>query len=499
MNKPKILNRHWEPIAKRGKAHGVFIIDVVARIFSEAKRGLRATEHFPSTYSQINTKSFNGRYMRQVTIDDYIRVLRDLEKKKPGALLRAAKKYEQSALDARQRADAIASRWDKRSKTKVDLTKEIRALYEAYACIAPRTYHYVMINRFYPDIVSETIARRVPKVNEQAEVANSFFSCVRTTGLLKERAALIRLASDVRAKRVSRNSPPFSRRVAKIAQEFGYLGMYVMFGRPFTSADIKKRVMTLIVKGFERESESVRAQLGRDRKTLKLFSKYKFTASEQRAVRTAQEWAYASILGDEAYAYITARTLPMLYDCAKRLRIPYMVLVSMRFNELISALRSGQPVSRSDRQRFERRLSTHAVVYEQGKIRLYEGKSLKGFISTLRPAKVLRGRITELTGQVASPGIVRGRVVIVQSLGDLKKVRPGNILVAESTMPAYVSAMERAGAVVTEEGGLLSHAAIVSRELQVPCVVGTKIATKVFKDGDRVEVDAVKGIVKKCS
>jgi len=56
--------------------------------------------------------------------------------------------------------------------------------------------------------------------------------------------------------------------------------------------------------------------------------------------------------------------------------------------------------------------------------------------------------------------------------------------------------MQKAVAVVTEEGGLTSHAAITSRELGIPCIVGTKIATKILKDGDRVEVNATKGIVK---
>lgn len=65
------------------------------------------------------------------------------------------------------------------------------------------------------------------------------------------------------------------------------------------------------------------------------------------------------------------------------------------------------------------------------------------------------------------------------------------------TSPEYVPAMKRSGAVITDEGGLLSHAAIVARELGKPCIVGTKIATKVLKDGDLVEVDANKGVVRK--
>lgn len=76
------------------------------------------------------------------------------------------------------------------------------------------------------------------------------------------------------------------------------------------------------------------------------------------------------------------------------------------------------------------------------------------------------------------------------------KVKEGDILVTFMTTPVFVPAMEKAAAIVTDEGGILCHAAIVSRELGIPCVIGTKIATKVLKDGDFVEVDANRGIIK---
>ena len=70
------------------------------------------------------------------------------------------------------------------------------------------------------------------------------------------------------------------------------------------------------------------------------------------------------------------------------------------------------------------------------------------------------------------------------------------VLVTTMTNPAYVPIMEKSIAIITDEGGLLCHAAIVSRELNKPCIIGTKIATQVFKDGDLVEVDAESGVVK---
>lgn len=105
--------------------------------------------------------------------------------------------------------------------------------------------------------------------------------------------------------------------------------------------------------------------------------------------------------------------------------------------------------------------------------------------------------MAELTGQCASLGYAKGRVKIILSPADLPKMRQGDILVAIATNPDIVPAMKKAAAIVTEQGGVTSHAAIVSRELGVPCVIGTKVATKWLKDGDLVEVDASNGVVRK--
>jgi pyruvate, water dikinase len=100
-----------------------------------------------------------------------------------------------------------------------------------------------------------------------------------------------------------------------------------------------------------------------------------------------------------------------------------------------------------------------------------------------------------LTGSPASPGIVSGKVMIIRDPKDNDKVEAGMILVAPMTTPDFVPAMKRAAAIVTDKGGQTSHAAIVSRELGVPCVVGTGSATTKLKTGQMITVDAQKGEV----
>lgn len=100
-----------------------------------------------------------------------------------------------------------------------------------------------------------------------------------------------------------------------------------------------------------------------------------------------------------------------------------------------------------------------------------------------------------LQGMPASRGIVRGQAKIIETQEDFKKMRQGDIIVATMTRPEYVSIMKMAGGIVTNEGGITCHAAILSRELSIPCVIGTQTATDVLKDGDEVEVDANQGVI----
>jgi phosphohistidine swiveling domain-containing protein len=105
----------------------------------------------------------------------------------------------------------------------------------------------------------------------------------------------------------------------------------------------------------------------------------------------------------------------------------------------------------------------------------------------------------EIKGAVACRGKVQGRVTLHLGWINVTEVPPGNILVTGMTNPQMVPYMKHAAGIITDEGGLACHAAIISREMKIPCIVGTKIATQVLKDGDLVEVDADNGMVRKLS
>lgn len=103
---------------------------------------------------------------------------------------------------------------------------------------------------------------------------------------------------------------------------------------------------------------------------------------------------------------------------------------------------------------------------------------------------------SEFSGSPASRGKIIGPVKIIFSPADFGKMNEGDILVTPMTRPEFIPVMKKAGGIVTDEGGITCHAAIISRELGIPCIIGTQIASRVLHDGDLVDLNANHGIIK---
>ncbi|MFH1200663.1 MAG: PEP-utilizing enzyme [Candidatus Micrarchaeota archaeon] len=138
------------------------------------------------------------------------------------------------------------------------------------------------------------------------------------------------------------------------------------------------------------------------------------------------------------------------------------------------------------------------VLYaKDGVCQMLDGEEAKAFLAREGLAGKAHQPVTELKGTCACAGTVRGPAKIIRTAQELGKLKPGDILVTIMTTPDFVRGMKRAAAIVSDDGGITCHAAIVSREFGIPCVVGTHSASKVFFDGDILEVNASHGVVKK--
>ncbi|OGE77958.1 MAG: hypothetical protein A2751_02865 [Candidatus Doudnabacteria bacterium RIFCSPHIGHO2_01_FULL_46_14] len=205
-----------------------------------------------------------------------------------------------------------------------------------------------------------------------------------------------------------------------------------------------------------------------------------------------RELVYIKDMRDEYRRRGIYNVLPLFETIAGRLGPARKHLAYFTSDEIISALNKSIKLSKAAAQSRQKgfliyRDKTKTVVsHDQSTINNF----IKGHVEN-------KTAQTSIQGTVAMLGTATGHVKIVRGIKDLAKVKPGDIMIAITTHPDFITAMHRAAAIVTDEGGLTSHAAIVSRELGIPCVVGTKNATRILNDGDLVNVDANKGIVRR--
>ena len=183
--------------------------------------------------------------------------------------------------------------------------------------------------------------------------------------------------------------------------------------------------------------------------------------------------------------------LLILQELSARRNIPYTTLAVMTHDEIREVIR-GNKINESE---INARYEGVVFLYEKGhKLIEFRGEKAKNLIDAINSHKttdVLKGTIA----CKGKGGIITGKVRIVHDPAR-DTFLEGEVLVTTMTRPEFVPIMKKAIAIITNEGGLTSHAAIVSRELGVPCIIGAKNASRVLKDGDTVEVDANKGIVK---
>lgn len=188
---------------------------------------------------------------------------------------------------------------------------------------------------------------------------------------------------------------------------------------------------------------------------------------------------------------------PLFQTLAFRLKTDAISLRQLTAEEMQTVIKRGKLIP-AERKLMAERLDYYFCKLEKGVI-THAGGSKARMLAERELGKTDYTSITELSGRVAQPGNVKGVARVILSEPQVNELREGEILVASMTDPNMVSAMKRAAAIVTDEGGITCHAAIVSRELGVPCIIGTKIATKIFKTGDKIEVDTDKGKVRKIS
>lgn len=281
--------------------------------------------------------------------------------------------------------------------------------------------------------------------------------------------------------------------------EFGWMNTFALVPtEPLSKEELREKLDRAIV---EKSDETYKLQREKRKKDVVLVKKLEgIFASDlelNKRIKDARYLAWLLTWSVETAMKSFAKGIPWYKKIANSIGVKYEDWVYLSISEIETSLERGRSIV-SDEEIIERKKANILSIVD-GKVEIVSGNKAQLIIDRLNVEETfgLQGDIVELVGKSACPGKTKGVVKICYTAQDSHIVEDGDILVTAMTSPDYVPAMKRASAIVTDEGGLLCHAAIMSRELGKPCIIATKIATKVFKTGESVEIDADNGVIRK--
>ena len=210
----------------------------------------------------------------------------------------------------------------------------------------------------------------------------------------------------------------------------------------------------------------------------------------QKVISLASEMLYQRTYLYEVASKVSFSYRALIQGLCDTRTIPLTTLTSLTIDELDEWITTATLPSH-----WQERQNGYGLLYQENTLTLFTGQNLEQLLEITVSQQ--DSNITEVSGRPAYLGKVTGRAVLVYETKDLAKIKVGDILITPETIPDYIVGMSKAAGFVTEVGGITSHAAIIAREMHKPCIVGTKIATHVFKDGDMIELDAKSGIARK--
>ena len=258
-----------------------------------------------------------------------------------------------------------------------------------------------------------------------------------------------------------------------------------------TDEDMEKRLGRISVAQAEDMLEKIKkSKAQKKRRFCAYIENYSDNPEMSRLLRLISEFiflrTYTAESSDRLFYYIRQK---ILTEISQRLQIPLEEILCMTYQE-VAQLSNGQRISKST---IAKRKSGELITFFDGENSAYYGGTVGALLKDLLPQN--DGKGDGLCGDVACSGEVRGRVKIVGNFEQTDKVEEGDIVVTSMTTPEIVSALEKAAGIITDEGGVTCHAAIIAREYGIPCLVGTKCATLTLSDGDNVYLDCIHGNV----
>lgn len=272
----------------------------------------------------------------------------------------------------------------------------------------------------------------------------------------------------------------------KYLKKYSWITIYDFTDKPMSMESLKEQLKTIKDAKEELKNIEHHKEIG-----LKEYKEYFKTIKDKEFKKTVEivhYFSYLKEMRDDYRRQAYFLWIPFWHELAKRIGLSLEEANCLLKDELVEALTLKKDFSKITSERNKK----FALWYKEGKLQVFSGKEADKIAEMVKEEVVG----SEIKGSVASKGKATGKVSIIYHQEEFGKFREGDVLVTTMTHPEFLVLMKKASAVITDEGGITCHAAIVSRELGMPCIIGTKVATKVLQDGDLVEVDGDKGIVR---
>lgn len=269
----------------------------------------------------------------------------------------------------------------------------------------------------------------------------------------------------------------------------------------FTREDYMNRLEHLKEADIESKIENIlQMRAMNDTNYEAVLKQYQFSEKVLKLIKAIRDFIFLRTHTTEYSDYLFYVARHTIFQVvSQKCNISVDDLIMLSCEEILNILKNNGDLDEEFRNVIKERKKGFAIIWLDGKVQTFLGdESLELQTEIGKTYKTNENQEKEknvICGTIANKGKIRGVARILLTYNDIYKVKKGDIIVATMTTPDYISAMEKASGFVTDEGGITCHAAIISREFNVPCIVGTVNGTKELKDGQMIELDAYNGKV----
>lgn len=283
--------------------------------------------------------------------------------------------------------------------------------------------------------------------------------------------AVIELNPKQALKKIRKYSPALHNKIINHIEQFKWIGMMHMWGNPFSVQKLFDQLKTL---NLTEKVKNQELDLGENLSFIK---------------KVAPELTYWRNCIAETCSKASYLSRSKFKETFNKLNLNWELGLFLSPNEFLRGLKGKNTPTKEE---LKERKQGYGLVPRADKLKIITGSELDKYTENMTNEVNSTNRIT---GETAHKGAAKGKVKVVLSPNEVDKINEGEILVVHETTPDFMPAVNKASAIIADVGGVTSHAAIISRELEKPCIINTKKGTRILEDGDEVQVNAGEGVI----